>query len=332
MPKIGLDCLRVFQSGTNNIGFGNSSMYNFLTGNNNVCYGNSSLYSAINSTSNTSIGAGSLLSYSGSSSSVGFNSALGYQSGWNLTVAGSNNCTFLGANSNVSSTTTSYTQSTAVGANSQITASNQIKMGTYSETTVFPGIATFQNTINNYNNTICFYNSTYSSTFVNFKKMFFDNTGSLTVYNQSGIGVFLAPTSTSWSANSDSRIKKNITYLSNNELDNILKLKPCTYNYISDDENQKSRIGFIAQDLEEVYPNLIENGSYSDELKDNIKAINTSDLIPYIIKAIQEQDEKISNIVISSQIEYITNLENKINALELQLNKLTSSLKLKGII
>jgi hypothetical protein len=53
---------------------------------------------------------------------------LGYQSGWNLTVAGSNNCTFLGANSNVSSTTTSYTQSTAIGANSQITSSNQMKM------------------------------------------------------------------------------------------------------------------------------------------------------------------------------------------------------------
>ncbi len=77
------------------------------------------------------------------------------------------------------------------------------------------------------------------------------------------------------------------------------------------------------------YPNIIEAGSYSDELQDNIKAINTSE---YIIKAIQEQDEKISNIVISSQTEYITNLENKINALELQLNKLTSSLKLKGII
>jgi hypothetical protein len=331
IPRIGLDCLRVFQSGTNNIGFGNSCMYSFLTGNNNVSIGNSSLYSATNSTSNTCIGSGSLLSYAGSSSSVGFNSGLGYQSGWNLTVGSSNNCTFLGANTTVSSTTTSYTQSTAIGANSQITSSNQIKMGTSSETTVFPGIVTFQNTINNYNNTIYFYNSTYSSSFVNYKKMFFDNTGSLTVYNQSGIGVFLGPNNTSWSANSDSRIKKNINYLSN-ELDNILNLKPCTYNYISDDENQKSRIGFIAQDVETVYPNIIENGSYSDELQDNIKAINTSDLIPYIIKAIQEQDEKISNIVISSQIEYITNLENKINALELQLNKLTSSLKLKGII
>ena len=162
--------------------------------------------------------------------------------------------------------------------------------------------------------------------------MNFDSTGSLSICNQSGVGVFLAPNNTSWSANSDYRIIKNITYLSNNELDNILKLKPCTYNYVSDDENQKSRIGFIAQDVETVYPNIIEVGSYSDELQDNIKAINTSDLIPYIIKAIQEQDEKISNIVISSQIEYITNLENKINTLESQLNKLTSCLKLKGII
>ena len=96
-----------------------------------------------------------------------------------------------------------HTQSTAIGANSQITSSNQIKMGTSSETVVFPGIATFQNTINNYNNTIYFYNSAYSSTFTNYKKINFDSTGSLSVYNQSGVGVFLAPNNTSWSANSD---------------------------------------------------------------------------------------------------------------------------------
>jgi hypothetical protein len=65
---------------------------------------NVSLHAA---TITTSIAAGSLLS--GSSSTVGNNSALGYQFGWNLTSAGSNNCTFLGANSNVSSTSTSYT-------------------------------------------------------------------------------------------------------------------------------------------------------------------------------------------------------------------------------
>jgi hypothetical protein len=95
---------------------------------------------------------------------------LGYQSGWNLTVAGSNNCTFLGANSSVSSTSTSYTQSVALGANSVIDSSNQIKMGTSSETAVFPSIASFQNTVNNYNNTIYFYNSAYSSNFANYKK------------------------------------------------------------------------------------------------------------------------------------------------------------------
>jgi hypothetical protein len=162
--------------------------------------------------------------------------------------------------------------------------------------------------------------------------MNFDSTRSLSIYNQSDVGVFLAPNNTSWSANSDYRIKKNIKYLSNNELNNILKLKPCVYNYISDDENHKSRIGLIAQDVETVYPDIIEVGSYSDELKDNIKGISMMDMVPYIIKAIQEQDIKISNIVVSSQTEYITKLENKINTLESQLNKYTSCLKLKGII
>ena len=46
------------------------------------------------------------------------------------------------------------------------------------------------------------------------------------------------------------------------------------------------------------------------------------DMIPYIIK---------NKAMISSQTEYITILENKINAFEAQLNKLTSFLKLKGI-
>ena len=45
--------------------------------------------------------------------------------------------------------------------------------------------------------------------------------------------------------------------------------------------------------------------------------------ICHIIKAIEEQDIKISNIVIISQTECLTKLENKINTLESQLNKLT---------
>ena len=41
-----------------------------------------------------------------------------------------------------------------------------------------------------------FYNSTFSSKYVNYKKKSFDSTGSLSAYNQSGVGVFLAPNNT----------------------------------------------------------------------------------------------------------------------------------------
>jgi hypothetical protein len=73
VPRIGLDSLKVFVSGTNNISIGNSSMLSLLSGKNNVSLGNSCLSSATNTSSNTSIGAGSLLSYAGSSSTVGYN-------------------------------------------------------------------------------------------------------------------------------------------------------------------------------------------------------------------------------------------------------------------
>jgi len=51
-----------------------------------------------------------------------------------------------------------------------------------------------------------------------------------------------------------------------------------------------------------------------------------------LVQQQQQQDEKITIIVISSQTEYMTTLENKINTFEAQLNKLTNCLKLKGFI
>lgn len=65
--------------------------------------------------------------------------ALGYRSGWNLTSSASTRCLFLGDNCGVSSPTTAYTQSSCVGSNSVITASNQVVLGTASETVFVPG-------------------------------------------------------------------------------------------------------------------------------------------------------------------------------------------------
>ena len=145
------------------------------------------------------------------------------------------------------------------------------------------------------------------------------------------IGVFINYGSTSWSANSDIRIKKNINYLTS-ELDKINKLKPCYYNYKQDDENSSPRIGFIAQDVETVYPNLISQGSYNEELQDNIKGVDLSSFIPYVIKGMQELDNKIESITIETQNQKIMDLENEIINLKTQMTNLINILKLKSII
>ena len=135
-------------------------------------------------------------------------------------------------------------------------------------------------------------------------------TGSLTCYNQLGQGLFLANANpTGWNVNSDIRIKKNINNI-NNELDNILKLRPVNYNFIKElsDINPIPKVGFIAQEIEKIYPNLVSKSCYSEELQDYIKGINMTDMIPYLVKAIQEQQD-----IIGSQGKEIKEIKDRLN-------------------
>jgi hypothetical protein len=97
---------------------------------------------------------------------------------------------------------------------------------------------------------------------------------------------------------SDINIKKNINNIPLEEINNISLLKPKMYNFIEkyDDENMK-HYGFIAQELEEIYPNLIMNVVNEDdgEGDNEIKGINYFELIPLLIGKINnmqmEMDE-----------------------------------------
>ena len=75
----------------------------------------------------------------------GSNTALGYRAGYNQTTGASTNCTFLGATTAVSSITTAYTKSTAVGHGSTISASNQVVLGTATETVFCPNLLQVDN-------------------------------------------------------------------------------------------------------------------------------------------------------------------------------------------
>jgi hypothetical protein len=66
------------------------------------------------------------------------NTAIGYQAG-DANTTGSNN-TFLGSLADISGTTATWSNSTAIGYNAKITASNQITLGTATETVRVPGM------------------------------------------------------------------------------------------------------------------------------------------------------------------------------------------------
>jgi len=84
---------------------------------------------------------------------------------------------------------------------------------------------------------------------------------------------------------SDRRLKENIEPLKPC-LEKVMKLVPSRYNYIN---SQEATIGFIAQDVESVFPELIyRQGKYKALAYDNFTIL--------AIKAIQEQQEIIDEL------------------------------------
>lgn len=90
-----------------------------------------------------------------------------------------------------------------------------------------------------------------------------------------------------FSTNSDRRIKKDIAEIPYG-LESILKLKPVKYTLKSNDQQQ---IGFIAQELQKVIPELV-SGSEGDLSKGEILSVSYPNLVAALTKAIQEEDRK----------------------------------------
>ena len=118
-------------------------------------------------------------------------------------------------------------------------------------------------------------------------------TGSSPVNNSPGCGSFSGLT-TSWlrcnnvDVPSDRRLKENIKNISQNEKDKLLQLVPKTYTMI-DDEKKTKRYGLIAQEVEEVYPELVSTGH------DGMKSMNYIELIPLLLDQIKELKKSIPN-------------------------------------
>lgn len=86
---------------------------------------------------------------------------------------------------------------------------------------------------------------------------------------------------------SSEHLKKNIKPLEND--DKILNLTPKEYIYKNDEENN-IHYGMIAEEVEEIYPNLVSIGS------NDVKSINYLEIVPLLLIKIKDLQKQIDEL------------------------------------
>jgi hypothetical protein len=106
-----------------------------------------------------------------------------------------------------------------------------------------------------------------------------------------GYGGTIFATSTSISAISDISLKENIRELDTG-LSEVMRLKPRRFDWKNGDGANVA--GFIAQELEEVLPELVYDYQYNADTTK--KSIKMGDILPTLVKAVQELNEKVDKL------------------------------------
>ena len=112
-------------------------------------------------------------------------------------------------------------------------------------------------------------------------------TTNVAVFNGLGSTQCTVVTGTGLSCSSDVRLKKNVASL-DPALSLINQLRPVTYQW--KDGTLDTQSGFIAQEVEVVIPGLVSTNS------DGFKSLNITGIMPYVVKALQEQSAQITAI------------------------------------
>ena len=125
-------------------------------------------------------------------------------------------------------------------------------------------------------------------------------------YFHGNVNVTNTVSAAAFTVSSDYRLKENIESLESKNIDSIMKLNVVKYNlkqlivdagdttttpiyYYTKDNNllQKTHYGLIAQELQDIFPDLVYEG------EDGYLSINYIELIPILIKSVQELKAKV---------------------------------------
>ncbi|MFZ2226359.1 MAG: tail fiber domain-containing protein [Candidatus Moraniibacteriota bacterium] len=129
-----------------------------------------------------------------------------------------------------------------------------------------------------------------------------------------------------WGSSSDLNLKKNISSVSS-VLNNVLALNPVLYNFKTERNGTTPHIGFVAQEVEKLFPELVSTGP------DGIKGISYAMFTPLLTKAIQQQQTQITGIADNQNkiVEQLTNqlsyqLADKTISIDTKINLIGASL------
>jgi len=94
---------------------------------------------------------------------------------------------------------------------------------------------------------------------------------------------------------SDQALKKNIQSLGSDMLDRILKLKGVSFNWKNSSDSE-TRIGFVAQEVEKVFPEVVYTGS------DGLKSVDYQKLVAPLVEAVKSQQVQINELKAEIQV------------------------------
>jgi hypothetical protein len=284
---------------------GNSSfaagILNQVSGSRSVALGDSNIvlsnYSfAVGSQNRTNGGysvAGGLSNETGATASTAFgafNKVLGnysFAAGYNnILTAGTNRVTAIGDSNNIAN---NAQWAIAIGQQNTITGSSSYAIGNGNN---IAGSRSFavgdSNTISAGHHYSFAFGKKANTSDLYQMVMNFKNGYNLYTDANSTLGVSLAANGTTWASISDRRAKENIKGVDLG-LSAIMRLNPVRYNYKG---ASSTSLGFIAQEMQEVVPEIVQLPS----AEKGMLSIRYTELIPVLVKAIQEQQYQIETL------------------------------------
>ncbi|MEP6647507.1 MAG: tail fiber domain-containing protein [Saprospiraceae bacterium] len=272
---VGQDALNTNSSGNFNSAFGYEALKDNAGGASNSAFGHDALF--LNSSGNNNVAIGENAGYTGSGTGNVF---LGSNAGYNET--GSNKLYIVNSNDNANNALIYGefdTKILRVNGNIGVRHSPDVyTLSVYHDNASHLGLQ-IQNSLSGSSAWELYQNGLVH--------------GSLLLYTAAGTNVgSFDYNSGIYSATSDRRLKENIQTLTS-VLPDVLKLEAKSYTYIADPEH-KSCIGFIAQDVETIFPQLVTPPSTKGGRETNY-TMNYSGFGVLAIEAIQEQQKIIES-------------------------------------